>query len=173
MNGLDRYLDRVGRWLPRRHRDELLAQLRTEIEELVADRVGSGRPRAEAIAEALTEFGPPDSLGRHLAAVHVWRAPRPVEVAVAVVALLVGSPLFAVAAVLVKLDSPGPVLYTFAWRRSDGRVVNRFKIRTMAGGVTRVGRLLRRTNFDEWPQLVNLLRGDIRLGELLYLPKTL
>jgi Bacterial sugar transferase len=175
MSEIERYLATVGSRLPRRKRAVLVSQLRTEINEMLLDARTAGRPEPDAIIETLTQLGPPDSLGRHLAAVYVWRAPRPVEIAMALVGLLAGLPLFVVSAILVKVDSNGPLFYAFEWRRSDGRVVRRYKLRTMVHQppvgtprrVTRVGRLLRSTALDEWPQLINLLRGDLRLGELL------
>jgi lipopolysaccharide/colanic/teichoic acid biosynthesis glycosyltransferase len=85
-------------------------------------------------------------------------------------------PFFAVIAVLIKLDTRGPVIF------KQERIGRRFrpfviyKFRTMAAAppssrialgdvsrVTRVGRLLRRAKFDELPQLVNILKGDMSL----------
>ncbi len=94
------------------------------------------------------------------------------------VGLVVLLPLFAVIAVLVKWDSAGPVFFV---QRRIGRNLkpfNLFKFRTMvsdapekgmpltAGNdprITRVGRMLRKTKFDELPQLYNVLRGDMSL----------
>jgi exopolysaccharide biosynthesis polyprenyl glycosylphosphotransferase len=89
---------------------------------------------------------------------------------------LLAAPLLLVAAVAIKLDSPGPVLYTQDRVGAHGRVFRMLKFRTMrvdaeAGGVrwaqkddprvTRVGRLLRRFRVDELPQLINVLRGEM------------
>ena len=94
----------------------------------------------------------------------------------AAVGLVVLSPVLAVLAVLIKLDSRGPVLYR-APRVGRGGVVFRMaKFRTMVeradqiGGsstpdndprITRVGRFLRKYKLDELPQLINVLKGEM------------
>jgi len=86
------------------------------------------------------------------------------------------SPLFAVIALLVKLDSPGPVFFSQQRVGLHGRLFNIYKFRSMHAGVdpyapspkssgdpriTRTGRFLRRKSLDELPQLFNILRGDM------------
>ena len=86
------------------------------------------------------------------------------------------SPLFIIVAILIKLDSPGPVLFR---QERIGRGLRPFfiyKFRTMVqdapqrGGeitcgddprITRIGRVLRQTKIDELPQLVNVLKGEM------------
>jgi sugar transferase (PEP-CTERM system associated) len=103
---------------------------------------------------------------------------RAVELMVA--ALLVGlaAPLMLIVALLVRVDSGGPVLYRQERVGEKGRVFPLFKFRTMrqdaeAGTgpvwaskdgdprITRVGRFLRKTRLDELPQLLNVLRGEM------------
>ncbi len=106
------------------------------------------------------------------------------------VALVLLSPLLLVLAALVRLSSPGPILFRQQRTGRDGRVFELLKFRTMIaaddaaiyamypefaprgmapGGVegidrrTGVGRLLRRTSLDELPQLVNVLRGEMSI----------
>jgi exopolysaccharide biosynthesis polyprenyl glycosylphosphotransferase len=93
------------------------------------------------------------------------------------VGLLVLLPFFALVAVLVKLDSPGPVFFRQQRYGFNQRPFWIFKFRTMAvhddrsvrqatredERVTRLGRHLRRWNVDELPQLLNVLMGQMSL----------
>jgi lipopolysaccharide/colanic/teichoic acid biosynthesis glycosyltransferase len=105
--------------------------------------------------------------------------PRWVDLVVASVALLVLSPVLAAAAVAIRLDSRGPVLYRSRRAGRDGRPFELLKLRTMHPGaepvgvgtpvlegdprVTRVGAVLRRLSLDELPNLVNVLRGELAI----------
>jgi Undecaprenyl-phosphate glucose phosphotransferase len=103
---------------------------------------------------------------------------RVMDVVLSAVALLVLSPVFAVIALVIKLTSPGPVLYRQERCSLNGRPFKMLKFRTMnvhaeAGGPqmtsrndprrTRFGSFLRATNLDELPQLVNVLKGEMSL----------
>jgi lipopolysaccharide/colanic/teichoic acid biosynthesis glycosyltransferase len=86
------------------------------------------------------------------------------------VAALVSLPLVALAAVAIKLDTPGPVFYRQRRVGEHGREFEIVKLRTMTDEasaqtpeVTRVGRVLRRTHVNELPQLWNVLRGEMSL----------
>jgi lipopolysaccharide/colanic/teichoic acid biosynthesis glycosyltransferase len=101
------------------------------------------------------------------------------DVAGAVVALALASPALAAAAVAIKLEDRGPVLYRQRRVGQHGREFELLKLRTMVVGaetqgagwavnqgdprITRVGRLLRRLSLDELPQLWNVLRGEMSL----------
>ena len=105
--------------------------------------------------------------------------PRAANVAIAVLGLVVLSPLLAIAAVAIKLDSRGPVIYRQRRAGKDGRPFDLLKLRTMHPGadpvgvgtpvlegdprVTRVGGFLRRLSLDELPNLVNVLRGELAI----------
>jgi lipopolysaccharide/colanic/teichoic acid biosynthesis glycosyltransferase len=92
--------------------------------------------------------------------------------------LILLSPLFLLLAVLIKADSAGPVFYRAQRVGKDGKLFRIYKFRSMVDGaaqggpgittagderITRVGRLLRRIKFDELPQLLNVLRGEMDL----------
>jgi lipopolysaccharide/colanic/teichoic acid biosynthesis glycosyltransferase len=102
---------------------------------------------------------------------------RAADVAVAGGALLVASPLLALAAIAVKLEDGGPVLYRQTRVGEDGVDFELLKLRTMVVGaetmgaglavnrgdprITRTGRLLRKLSLDELPQLWNVVRGEM------------
>jgi lipopolysaccharide/colanic/teichoic acid biosynthesis glycosyltransferase len=102
--------------------------------------------------------------------------PRAADLVIAAIGLVLVSPLFALIAIAIKLESRGPLFYR---QRRVGKVFEMFKLRTMRKGadpigvgtavtaddprVTRVGRLLRRYSLDELPNLINVLRGDMRI----------
>ena len=102
---------------------------------------------------------------------------RAADVAIAGGALLVASPLLAFAALAVKLEDRGPVLYRQTRVGRDGVDFDLLKLRTMVVGaetigaglavnrgdtrITRAGRLLRKLSLDELPQLWNVVRGEM------------
>ncbi len=104
---------------------------------------------------------------------------RAIDIVVSAGVLLAASPLLALAAIAIRLESPGGVIYRQRRAGLHGRVFEVCKLRTMVAGaehvgaglainendprVTRVGDLLRRTSLDELPNLWNVLRGDMSL----------
>lgn len=103
---------------------------------------------------------------------------RTFDVAAAATGLVLSSPLFLCAAVAIKLDSPGPVFFRQTRHGYNKQTIGVLKFRTMTtlenGGdfkqvrrnddrVTAVGRVLRRTNIDELPQLINVLMGQMSI----------
>jgi len=104
---------------------------------------------------------------------------RAADVALAGTALVVTSPLLGLAALAVKLEDRGPVLYKQTRVGKDGADFELLKLRTMVIGaetmgagyavdegdsrITRAGRLLRRLSLDELPQLWNVVRGEMSL----------
>ncbi|CAN5491740.1 N/A [soil metagenome] len=105
--------------------------------------------------------------------------PRAADVAIASVALLLLSPVLALAAVAIKLGSRGPVIYRQTRVGKGGREFEMWKLRTMRQGsdpvgvgtavveadprVTGAGKVLRRFALDELPNLVNVLRGEMAI----------
>jgi lipopolysaccharide/colanic/teichoic acid biosynthesis glycosyltransferase len=114
---------------------------------------------------------------------------RGLDLAGALVGLVIGAPIMLIAAMCIKLESRGPVLYKSKRVGRGGRPFTFFKLRSMVNDahrhrhhlshlnetdgpvfkiardprVTRIGRFLRTTSIDELPQLFNVLRGDMSL----------
>ena len=114
---------------------------------------------------------------------------RTIDVVLGSAALVLLAPLFALVAILIKRDSPGPVFFVHRRETKGGGEFPCLKFRTMAVGahakqremyarseidgpqfkinddyrVTRIGRWLRRTNIDELPQLLNVVAGHMSL----------
>jgi lipopolysaccharide/colanic/teichoic acid biosynthesis glycosyltransferase len=104
---------------------------------------------------------------------------RAVDIVVSATALVVASPILALAALAIRLESPGPVIYRQRRSGLHGHEFDVIKLRTMVDGaehvgaglalaandarITRVGAFLRRTSLDELPNLVNVLRGEMSL----------
>jgi lipopolysaccharide/colanic/teichoic acid biosynthesis glycosyltransferase len=103
------------------------------------------------------------------------------QIAVSALALVALSPLFALIALLIKVSSRGPVFYRGERVGQGFRRFTIYKFRTMLEGTeaeiggrllrsherflycTRLGRVLKRTKLDELPQLLNVVKGDMRL----------
>jgi Undecaprenyl-phosphate glucose phosphotransferase len=96
----------------------------------------------------------------------------------AALALLAMTPLLLVVAILIKLDSPGPIFFVqrrYGFNQQPFRIIKFRTMRALEDGafvaqatrddprLTRVGRWLRRWNIDEIPQLFNVLTGDMSL----------
>lgn len=105
-------------------------------------------------------------------------AKRAFDICCALVGLLLLAPVFAVVALWIRLTSPGPVLYCPIRVGRDGRPIRLYKFRTMRQNahrigpgitssgderITPLGRLLRKSKLDEFPQLLNVLKGDMSL----------
>jgi lipopolysaccharide/colanic/teichoic acid biosynthesis glycosyltransferase len=104
---------------------------------------------------------------------------RGIDIAGAAFALLLLLPLLTLAALAVKLTTPGPIIYSQLRHGLNGRPFRIYKFRTFHADrcddsgtrqaipgdqrITPVGHLFRRTNIDELPQLWNVLKGDMSL----------
>jgi lipopolysaccharide/colanic/teichoic acid biosynthesis glycosyltransferase len=105
--------------------------------------------------------------------------PRPFDILIALLALVLLAPFLLLAAIAIKLGSRGSVIYRQRRVGRDGAEFEMLKLRTMVAGsdpvgygtvvtrddprVTRTGRFLRRTSLDEVPNLVNVLRGEMAI----------
>jgi len=104
---------------------------------------------------------------------------RAMDILLALIALILTSPIMLLTALFIKLDSEGPVFYLQERVTENGRKFYCYKFRTMVKDaekltgptlaaendprITRVGRILRATRIDELPQLINVLKGDMSL----------
>ena len=105
--------------------------------------------------------------------------PRILDIVIALLVLVLLSPLLLIAAIAIKLGSRGPVVYRQRRVGLHGEEFEMLKLRTMVEGsdpvgvgtvvtrddprVTRAGRALRRTSLDEIPNLLNVLRGEMAI----------
>jgi lipopolysaccharide/colanic/teichoic acid biosynthesis glycosyltransferase len=104
---------------------------------------------------------------------------RAVDIVVSATALVLTSPVILIAAILIRLESPGHPIYRQRRSGLHGHEFDVIKLRTMVSGaefigaglavdagdarITKVGAVLRRTSIDELPNLVNVLRGEMSL----------
>ncbi|CUT02926.1 undecaprenyl-phosphate glucose phosphotransferase [Candidatus Chrysopegis kryptomonas] len=106
-------------------------------------------------------------------------AKRLIDIVVSLVVLVVGLPLWILIAILIKLDSRGPIIYKQERVGKDGKIFTLYKFRSMYENaeamtgptwatkndprVTRIGKILRKLHLDEIPQFFNVLKGDMSL----------
>lgn len=108
----------------------------------------------------------------------VWGVARRLfNIAMALIGIVLSLPIAVLAAIAIKLDSPGPIFYTQERVGKNGRSFKIIKFRSMRqdaekGGVaqwaaardpriTRIGSFIRKTRIDELPQFINILRGEM------------
>jgi sugar transferase (PEP-CTERM system associated) len=103
---------------------------------------------------------------------------RAMDISLSLIALIISLPMLLVAAVAIRLDSPGPIFYRQQRVTRGGRIFWLYKLRSMRTDaekngakfadkndcrITKVGMFLRQTRLDEIPQLVNILKGDMAI----------
>jgi Undecaprenyl-phosphate glucose phosphotransferase len=183
----------VGAIMQREHIDQLiialsfrayeavegvLAQVENEPVELM---LVPDLARYRALRCGVEDLGGIPALTLQGAPLYGWNAvlKRGLDLCVSSVALVLCAPLMAAIALLVKLSSPGPVLYRQRRMSLDCRPFTLLKFRSMRADAeppdtpiwstkndercTRVGLWLRRLNLDELPQLINVLKGEMSL----------
>lgn len=105
------------------------------------------------------------------------RVKRVIDIVVSLFAILLLLPLYAIISIVVKIDSPGPIIFKQKRSGINKKVFTVYKFRTMRTEtpkycatrdlknrnyyVTNVGHFLRKTSLDEIPQLFNILKGDM------------
>lgn len=104
---------------------------------------------------------------------------RVMDYCLAILGIAIASPLLIFVAILIKLNSPGPVVYKQNRVGKNGKIFEIYKLRTMCidaekftgvvwarendPRVTFIGRILRKTHIDEIPQLLNVLKGEMSI----------
>ena len=101
---------------------------------------------------------------------------RLIDIIGSLILLIILSPILLIVAILIKLDSKGPVFYRQERVTTYGRIFKIFKFRTMVQNadkigslvtlgedprITRVGKIIRKFRIDEFPQVINILIGDM------------
>lgn len=102
---------------------------------------------------------------------------RTLDLTAAAICLVISAPLMLLTAVIIKLESKGPIIFKQLRVGENGREYNIYKFRSMRADaesssgpvwavkkddrVTKVGRFIRKTRIDELPQLINVLKGDM------------
>lgn len=103
---------------------------------------------------------------------------RMLDILISIIAIILLLPVYIVAAILVKIGSPGPILYSHTRIGKNGKPFTMFKFRSMVQDaerngpqlssendprITNFGRFMRKTRIDEIPQFFNVLKGDMSL----------
>lgn len=104
---------------------------------------------------------------------------RAIDIFLSMLVLIVFSWLYIITAVLIKIESKGPVIFQQKRLGKDGKEFSIYKFRSMCVGaenkgsgvysgkgdarVTRIGKIIRATSIDELPQMINILKGDMSL----------
>src|SRR5215217_6656972 len=90
---------------------------------------------------------------------------RLLDITIAATGILISLPLFVLVTIFVCIDSRGRPFFRQKRPGLDAQLFTLIKLRTMCenGEITRFGRILRTTSFDELPQLWNVLRGEMSI----------
>lgn len=155
--------------IPQRRRMEIHRELLTHLEDAATDQ-GLSSANPELQREVIEALGSSLDLGVELHQAHYARylTPRRVfDTATAIILSLLMSPFFLVAALIIKLETPGPIFYTSEWLGQYGQRFRLYRLRTMAHTsdealrITRFGAWMRKSSLDELAALINVLRGEM------------
>ena len=122
--------------------------------------------------------------------INYMRVKRVFDLVISTIGLIILSPIFLILAIIVKLDSKGPVFFAHTRYGKNGKKFKMYKFRTMYENaqdmindftpeqmkewkenfklqddprITKVGKFLRKTSLDELPQIVNIIKGDLSI----------
>jgi Undecaprenyl-phosphate glucose phosphotransferase len=176
-----RRVDQVVLALPRDEHDHVEKVLRELDDEFVSVRMVPDLLHVMTLRSSVEDLDGLPTISLRDTPLVGWAAvqKRVFDVVVGSLLLVLFSPLLAVVALAVRLTSGSPVLYRQKRMGLDGRVFDMLKFRTMRADAeketgpvwtspddprrTRLGAFLRSTSLDEWPQLINVVRGDMSL----------
>ncbi len=103
---------------------------------------------------------------------------RLTDIVISFILLIISSPIFLISAILIRLESKGPIFFLHERTGFNGKPFNMIKFRGMIDNalsygpgitqindprITKVGKFLRRTSIDELPQLINVLKGEMSI----------
>lgn len=106
------------------------------------------------------------------------KAKRFIDILLSLAGIILLSPIFVITAVLIKLESTGPIIFKQTRAGKNSEPFHIYKFRSMrvdapniatndfvdsASYITKIGRVIRRTSIDELPQLFNILKGDMSI----------
>ena len=105
------------------------------------------------------------------------RIKRITDILISIIGLLVAIPVLLITAIAIRLESTGPIIFRQTRTGLNGRLFTLYKLRSMRADqendtkwttvndprITRVGRFIRKTRIDEFPQLFNVLKGEMSL----------
>jgi Undecaprenyl-phosphate glucose phosphotransferase len=156
----------------------LVRALRTLAIDVKAPTIGFDQPVSQTNV-SLRLGMPLQAIVKRPLSCRAWLVKRTIDIVVSGILLLLLLPVLSLIALLIKLDSPGPVLFRQDRHGFNNDLIRIYKLRSMRcqpateaivvqarrndPRVTRVGRFLRRTSLDELPQLYNVLKGDMSL----------
>lgn len=166
--------------------DAIVANFRAELpldwERFLAKAALLGVPvfHEKSLSEAVTgcvqiEHLSENSFGTIMPSLFYARAKRILDLASAILMLPIFVPVIGLAALLIKIESRGPILFVQERKGFRGRVFRIYKLRNMVDGahtqknyteendprITTIGRILRKTRIDEFPQIFNIFKGDM------------